>query len=118
VHQFVPGSGEGQHTSTVCDARRLYWSWSRRPITRAGAGNGAYGLLGGRRRTEGSMAERCRQADPLVTQFGHRLAHAAPSRVEKLIPIERRIALEQVIHRPCLCMGQDGQRVPLAMVFL
>ena len=68
VHQLVPGSGEGQHTSTVCDSRRLYWSWSRRPIKRSGSGNGAYVLLGVRRRTEFIIAQRCRQADPMVTQ--------------------------------------------------
>ena len=66
VYQLGAGSGEGQHTSTVCDARCLYWSWSRRPINRSGAGNGAYVLLGVRRRIEFIIAERCRQANPMV----------------------------------------------------
>jgi hypothetical protein len=54
----------------------------------------------------------------MVTQFGRRLTHSAPSRVEKLVQIERGISLAQVIHGPCSWMGQDGQRFTLAMCFL
>jgi hypothetical protein len=68
MRQFVPGSGEGQHTSTVCDARRRCRSWSRRPIKRAGSGNRADGLIGVRRRRACIVAERCLQAHPVVTQ--------------------------------------------------
>jgi hypothetical protein len=45
VLQFVPGSGEGQYTCTVRDSRRREQSRSGRPITGAGSGCTAYGLL-------------------------------------------------------------------------
>jgi hypothetical protein len=93
VRQLVPGSGEGQHTSTVYDSRRLYRSWSRRPIKRSGSGNGAYVLICVRRRSAFIVAERCLQADPIMTQLGRRLAHSTPSCVEKLVQIERCISL-------------------------
>jgi hypothetical protein len=92
MHQLVPGSGEGQHTSTVCDSRRLCRSWSRRPIKRSGSGNRAYVLIGVRRRRELIIAERYLQANPVVTQLGCRLAYSTPSLVEKLVQIERGIS--------------------------
>jgi hypothetical protein len=93
MHQLVPGSGEGKHTSTVCDSRRLCRSWNRRPIERSGSGNRASVLIGVRRRREVIVAERCLQANPVVTQLGGRLAYSTPSLVEKLVQIERGISL-------------------------
>ena len=45
VRQLAPGVGEGQHTGTVDDLRRMYKSQSGRPINRQGSGKRANVLL-------------------------------------------------------------------------
>jgi hypothetical protein len=45
VRQFVPGSGEGQHTLMVFDQRRMVRSRSGRPIKAEGSGIRAYMLV-------------------------------------------------------------------------
>ena len=62
--QCAPGAGEGQPTGTMRHLRPRDRSASTRPITRAGAGHRASGLMGVRRRTGGSMAEHGCQARP------------------------------------------------------
>src|SRR5215468_700139 len=118
VRQLGPGSGEGQHTITRSNARRVYRSGSRRPIKRAGSGPSAYVLMSVRRRRRCILAEHCRQAAPMVTQFGRRLARSAPLAMEKLVHIKGRPALYHIIDRPGELVSQDGQRLALAVFFL
>jgi hypothetical protein len=53
------------------------------------------------------MAEHGRQADPIVTQFGSRLAYFPPFTLEKGLEIERDSPLQHVIDRPAELMRQD-----------
>ena len=107
VRQLGPGSGEGQHMSTVCGFRRLYRSGSRRPINRAGSGPSADVLMGVQRRNGYVVAEHGLPADPLVTQLGRRLAHSAPLTVEERRHIEHRVTRPHVIDRPGQFLGED-----------
>lgn len=50
VCQLVPGSGEGQPTSTVCDDCHMPRSQSERPINAKGSGRSADALMRVRRR--------------------------------------------------------------------
>jgi hypothetical protein len=118
VRQLVPGSGEGQHTVTISQSRQLDRSRRRRPIKRAGSGHIAYVLMGVRRRTEATVAAHGRQAEPMVPQLGRRLACSAPLAMKKCVQIEHHPTFQHVRDRTGELMGQDRERLALAVFFL
>ena len=81
-------------------------------------GESAYMLLRVQRRSGDVMPEHGLQAEPVGGQFGARLAHPAPLAVEQWVHSERRIPFQHVIDRSCHLVGQDGQSLALAVLFL
>jgi hypothetical protein len=53
-----------------------------------------------------------------VIQFGTRLAHAAPLRIEKRAHVEGRLSWAHVVDGTSQLMGEDGQGLALAVVLL
>jgi hypothetical protein len=86
--------------------------------THRAPGESAYMLLRVQRRSGDVMPEHGFQADPVGVQLGARLAHSAPLAMEKCVHIERRIPFQHVIDRSCQLVGQDGQGLALAVLFL
>ena len=74
--------------------------------------------MGVRRRTGRIVTEHGRQAEPIVTQLGRRLACSAPLAMEKLVQIEHYPAFQHVIDGTREFMGQDRERLALAVFFL
>ena len=58
------------------------------------------------------------QADPIRVQLGGRLPHSAPVAVEEALHLKYRVARQHVIDGACQLVGQDRQRLALAVFFL
>jgi hypothetical protein len=91
MRQLGSGSGEGQYTVTIRDCRDQDRSGSKRPIKRAGSRPSADVLMSVQRRSGCIVTEHGLPADPIVTQFGYRLASSAPLPVEECRHIEHRV---------------------------
>jgi hypothetical protein len=90
VRQFASGSGEGQHTSPLCDHRRMYRSRSGCPINRRGLRG--HGL--------------CAHGRSLTQRDHHFRAHSAGS--PRARPVRRQahplrsLGMEKLVHIECL----------------
>ena len=58
------------------------------------------------------------QADPMRVQLGGRLTHSAPIAVEESVHLKYRVACQHVVDGARQLVGQDGQRLALAVFFL
>jgi hypothetical protein len=93
VRQLASGSGEGQHTSPLCDHRRMYRSRSGCPINRRGLrGHGLCAPV--RSLTQRDQQFRAHSSGSPRAHRVRRQAHPLRSLVmEKLVHIECRLAL-------------------------
>ncbi len=81
-------------------------------------GDSADGLLRVQRRREPGMAAHDTPAAPRIVQCGGRFSRAAPVPVEALLSSEHRVTLEPVRDGPSQLVGQDGQGLARARLFL
>jgi hypothetical protein len=94
VRQLVPGSGEGQPTSTMFDSCHIQRGQSGRLINGTGSGCAAYVLVRVCQRNAIVLIEHHFQAHPIQLPLGVRLPHSAHSLgLKKLLHIKSRFAV-------------------------
>src|SRR4030095_2670 len=118
VRQFASGSGDGQHTSTLGDHRRMSRSRSGRPINRGGLRG--HGLCApGRSLTQRDTHGRALLAGLPRARPVRRQAHPLRSLcLEKSVHIKGLLAFEPVIDGPPALLGSERQGFALAVLFL